>query len=51
MTLKLKSLTVIIQWKTGARGLRAIIEKVMKRVMFEVPSMPEELCGQNCELY
>ena len=26
---------------TGCRGLRAIIEKVMKRVMFEVPSMPE----------
>ncbi len=24
--------------KTGARGLRAIIEKVMKRVMYEVPS-------------
>ena len=24
--------------KTGARGLRAIIEKVMKRIMFEVPS-------------
>lgn len=24
--------------KTGARGLRAIIEKVMKQVMFEVPS-------------
>ena len=30
-----------LQRKTGARGLRAIIEKVMKRVMFEVPSMPE----------
>ena len=30
-----------LQRKTGARGLRAIIEKVMKHVMFEVPSMPE----------
>lgn len=26
---------------TGARGLRAIIEKVMKRVMYEVPSMKD----------
>ena len=27
-----------LQRKTGARGLRAIIEKVMKNVMYEVPS-------------
>ena len=27
-----------LQRKTGARGLRAIIEKVMKYVMYEVPS-------------
>ena len=30
-----------LQRKTGARGLRAIIEKVMKYVMYEVPSMEE----------
>ncbi len=28
-----------LERNTGARGLRAIIEKVMKRVMYEVPSM------------
>ena len=39
-----------LQRKTGARGLRAIIEKVMKHVMFEVPSMPEVTkCIVNCE--
>ena len=27
--------------KTGARGLRAILEKVMQRVMFEIPSMTD----------
>lgn len=27
--------------KTGARGLRAILEKVMQKVMFEIPSMEE----------
>ena len=26
---------------TGARGLRSIIEKVMKQVMFDIPSQPE----------
>ncbi len=30
-----------LQRKTGARGLRAIIEKVMKQVMYEIPSRPE----------
>ena len=30
-----------LERNTGARGLRAIIEKVMKRVMFEVPSMTD----------
>ena len=30
-----------LQRKTGARGLRAIIEKVMKYVMYEVPSMDD----------
>lgn len=30
--------TEALSRKTGARGLRAIIEKVMKRVMYEVPS-------------
>ncbi len=27
--------------KTGARGLRAILEKVMQKVMFEIPSMED----------
>ena len=31
--------TMTIANKTGARGLRAIIEKVMQSVMFDVPSM------------
>jgi ATP-dependent clp protease, ATP-binding subunit clpX len=30
-----------LERNTGARGLRAIIEKVMKRVMYEVPSMKD----------
>lgn len=30
-----------LERNTGARGLRAIIEKVMKQVMYEIPSMPE----------
>lgn len=30
-----------LQRKTGARGLRSIIEKVMKHVMYEIPSMPD----------
>ena len=30
-----------LERNTGARGLRAIIEKVMKRVMYEIPSMKE----------
>lgn len=30
-----------LQRKTGARGLRSIIEKVMKQVMYEVPSMED----------
>lgn len=30
--------TKALERKTGARGLRAIIEKVMKRIMYEVPS-------------
>ena len=28
-----------IQRKTGARGLRSILERVMRNVMFEVPSI------------
>lgn len=32
---------------TGARGLRAIIEKVMKHVMFEIPSEPDV---KSCEI-
>jgi ATP-dependent Clp protease ATP-binding subunit ClpX len=28
-----------IKQKTGARGLRAIVEKLMTEVMFEIPSM------------
>ncbi len=30
-----------IRRKTGARGLRAIMEEIMLDVMFEIPSMPE----------
>ena len=30
-----------LQRKTGARGLSSIIEKVMKHVMYEIPSMPD----------
>ncbi len=33
-----------IERKTGARGLRAIIERVMLSTMFDLPSMPE-ICG------
>ncbi|MDR2747598.1 MAG: ATP-dependent Clp protease ATP-binding subunit ClpX [Treponema sp.] len=29
-----------IKQKTGARGLRAIVEKLMTDIMFEIPSMP-----------
>jgi ATP-dependent Clp protease ATP-binding subunit ClpX len=29
-----------IKQKTGARGLRAIVEKLMTGIMFEIPSMP-----------
>ena len=28
-----------IQRKTGARGLRSILERIMRNVMFEVPSV------------
>ena len=28
-----------IKQKTGARGLRAIVEKLMTDIMFEIPSM------------
>ncbi|MCI8547495.1 MAG: ATP-dependent Clp protease ATP-binding subunit ClpX, partial [Bacilli bacterium] len=27
--------------KTGARGLRSIIEEIMRDIMFEIPSNPE----------
>ena len=30
-----------IERKTGARGLRAIIEEIMKDIMFELPSNPK----------
>jgi ATP-dependent Clp protease ATP-binding subunit ClpX len=29
-----------IKQKTGARGLRAIVEKLMTEIMYEIPSMP-----------
>jgi ATP-dependent Clp protease ATP-binding subunit ClpX len=29
-----------IRQKTGARGLRAIVERLMTEVMFEIPSIP-----------
>ena len=39
-----------LQRKTGARGLRSIIEKVMKHVMYEIPSMPDvKKCIVNLE--
>ena len=30
-----------IERKTGARGLRAIIEEIMRDIMFEIPSNPK----------
>ena len=30
-----------IELKTGARGLRSIIEEIMTDIMFEIPSNPE----------
>ena len=30
-----------IERKTGARGLRAIIEDIMRDIMFEIPSNPK----------
>ena len=30
-----------IERNTGARGLRAIIEKIMQKVMYEIPSMKD----------
>ena len=36
--------------KTGARGLRTIIEKVFLEVMYEIPSHPEVVkCVVNAE--
>ena len=29
-----------IERKTGARGLRSIIEEIMRDIMFEIPSIP-----------
>ncbi len=38
--------------KTGARGLRSIIEEIMRDIMFEIPSNPKiEKCiitKRNC---
>ena len=31
----------VLKHKTGARGLRAIIEEIMRNVMFEIPSMED----------
>ncbi|MDR1585879.1 MAG: ATP-dependent Clp protease ATP-binding subunit ClpX, partial [Treponema sp.] len=31
-----------IKQKTGARGLRAIVEKIMTDIMYEIPSMEGE---------
>ena len=31
-----------IKQKTGARGLRAIVERLMTEIMYEIPSMPGE---------
>ncbi len=30
-----------IERKTGARGLRAIVEDIMRDIMFEIPSNPK----------
>ena len=30
-----------IERKTGARGLRSIIEEIMRDIMFEIPSIPD----------
>ena len=30
-----------IERKTGARGLRSIIEEIMRDIMYEIPSKPE----------
>ena len=30
-----------IERKTGARGLRSIIEEIMRDIMFEIPSNPK----------
>ncbi len=30
-----------IERHTGARGLRAIIENIMQKVMYEIPGMPD----------
>ncbi len=32
---------ITLKRKTGARGLRSIIEKIMQQIMFKVPDMPE----------
>ena len=31
-----------IERKTGARGLRSIIEEIMRDIMFDIPSNPKD---------